>query len=102
MIGSGRVDRGEDEGERNVAIVEVAAVEYREALRAVREMLERAGSAAAVDAGELRARRAAVLAVAARGAARGIALSPDMTSLLERLANEPVEVEGGAPASAAA
>jgi hypothetical protein len=90
-----------------VAIVEVAAVEYREALQSVRRMLERAGSAKAVELEELRARRAHVLAIAARGAsfaeARGLAappLSPDVESLLARIATELVEASAAAPAPA--
>jgi hypothetical protein len=69
--------------------------DYRASLAAVRQMLERAGSARAVDEAELRARRVDVLTVVARqravvaglGSLAGCApgLSPDMEALLSRL-----------------
>src|SRR5205807_10176846 len=48
----------------NVTRVEVASFDYREALASVRTMLAEAGSAAAVEIAEVRARRHHVLAVA--------------------------------------
>jgi hypothetical protein len=95
-----------------VAFVEVAAVDYREALASVRRMLEQAGSAAAVDLAELRARRHHVLALAAQGKAIGsarggaAALSEHMDSLITRIATElaealdPAPLPGEAPAAA--
>lgn len=86
-----------------MALIEVAAVEYRDALASVRRMLERAGSAKAVEVEELRARRHHVLAVAARGAAfaqatgGALALSPDVESLLSRIAIELVEEPAAQP-----
>lgn len=86
-----------------MGIVEVASVEYRDALRAVRDMLERAGSARAVAAEDLRARRFDVMALATRAGRFGAAveLSPDMEALLARLAVElGPEPAPGAPAAA--
>ena len=84
-----------------MTIVEVAAVDFREALSAVRELLERAGSARAVELAELRARRHAIMAVAARGRGFGAELSPDMEGLMMRLATELVDAaEAPAPAPA--
>lgn len=65
--------------------------EYRESLRVVREMLERAGSAAGVAAEELRAREPHLARVAARQRAAAprlglcACLSPDLEALLERI-----------------
>ncbi len=90
-----------------MGIVEVVSVEYRDAIRAVREMLERAGSARAVAAEELRARRYDLLAVAARAGRFGAALSPDVEALLLRIAKEldptaPPAAEAPRPPTAAA